>query len=269
MQVNNTVYEEFGHLWWNDDAGFEITSLRFCMNPVRYGYFKRQLQALGIRGGKVLDVGSGGGFLAEEFAKDGYDVTGIDPAANSIACAAEHAARMGLAIQYRVARGESLPFADASFDIVACCDVLEHVDEPAQVIHEISRTLRPGGILLYDTVNRTLRSRIVLIKLWQDWRVTGANWRNVHVWEKFIRPDELKSMMRSAGLEPGPISGIGSAKGPLALLHSLWRIRNGRVPASGVGEAFPMCESSDLSVSYVGWARKQKLPFQSSAPMRR
>lgn len=256
MQVNNAIYEEFGHMWWDYAAGFEITSLRFCMNPVRYGYFRRQFQTQSIPGRTVLDVGCGGGFLAEEFAKDGYDVTGIDPAANSIACAAEHAARTGLPIRYRVGRGESLPFANGSFDMVACCDVLEHVDEPAQVIHEISRILTPGGLFLYDTVNRTLRSKVVLIKLLQDWRLAGTSWPNAHVWGKFIKPDELIAMMRSAGFAPGPIRGITSAKHPLLLLYSLWRIRTGQIPADAVGTAFPMCETDDTGVSYMGWARK-------------
>ena len=129
MEVNNEIYETLGHLWWSEDAGFELTSLRFCMNPVRYGYFQRILGELAIAGRAVLDIGCGGGYLAEAFAADGFQVTGLDPAVNSIRTAQRHAAETGLQIRYEVGRGESLPFADETFDIVCCCDVLEHVDD--------------------------------------------------------------------------------------------------------------------------------------------
>lgn len=256
MEVNNEIYETLGHLWWSDDAGFDFTSLRYGVNPLRYSYFERQLAQLGAPGKAILDVGCGGGFLAEEFARHGYHVTGIDPADSSVEAAREHAAANGLPIRYEVGRGESLPFLDCSFDIIACCDVLEHVDDPNQVIHEVSRTLRTGGLFLYDTVNRTVKSKIVLIKVWQDWNIVGSGHPNGHVWEKFIKPHELAAMMRSAGLFPGETRGMSPRKNPAALLYALWRIRTRRIRGEAIAREFALRETDDLSVSYMGWARK-------------
>ncbi|MGJ5814371.1 bifunctional 2-polyprenyl-6-hydroxyphenol methylase/3-demethylubiquinol 3-O-methyltransferase UbiG [Paludibaculum fermentans] len=254
--MNNRIYDDLGHVWWDDQAGFEITSLRFCMNPVRYGYFQRHVQALAMPGKAVLDVGCGGGFLTESFARDGYDVAGIDSSANSIAAAREHAAASGLAIDYRVARGECLPYADGSFDIISCCDVLEHVHDPNQVIREISRTLRTGGIFLYDTVNRTFMSWLLAIKLWQDWHIAGFSAPNVHVWRKFIKPGELAAMMSQAQLSPRDQKGISPGRSPAVLLHTMRQIRNGRLRGPEIAKHFTLRESDDLSVSYIGCAQK-------------
>ncbi len=256
MEVNNTIYETLGHLWWSDDASFELTSLRFCMNPVRYRYFQRILGDLGLRGGTVLDIGCGGGYLAEAFAADGFQVTGLDPAVNSILAARRHASETGLQIRYEVGRGEALPFQDRTFDIVCCCDVLEHVDDVGQVLREAARTLKPRGVFLYDTVNRTFRSKLVLIKLWQDWNLAGFSAPNAHVWDKFLRPSELMDRLRAVGLQPGEVRGITAAKSPLALMYGLWEIRRSRIRGAAVAERFALRETSDLSVSYMGWARE-------------
>lgn len=256
MEVSNTIYETLGHLWWSDDAGFELTSLRFCMNPVRYGYFRRILGELTIGGRRVLDIGCGGGYLAEAFAADGFQVTGLDPAENSIAAARRHAGETGLEIRYEVGRGESLPFGDETFDIVCCCDVLEHVDDAAQVLREAARALQPGGVFLYDTVNRTLRSKLVMIKLWQDWNLLGVNLPNVHVWEKFLQPTELAELLRMAGLIPGGLRGITAAKSPAALFYGMWKVRRSRIRGASVADYFALREANEMGVSYMGWARK-------------
>jgi 2-polyprenyl-6-hydroxyphenyl methylase / 3-demethylubiquinone-9 3-methyltransferase len=112
MEVNNEIYETKGHGWWADDAAFGFSSLRLCLNPVRYGYFKRKVLQLQLPGKTVLDVGCGGGYLAEAFAEDGFMVTGVDPAARSIEAAQKHASEEGLTIDYRIGRGEALPFPD-------------------------------------------------------------------------------------------------------------------------------------------------------------
>src|SRR3954454_10383970 len=117
---------------------------------------------------------------------------GVDPSEESLAAARMHAAGQGLAIGYQCALGEALPFRDASFDVVYCCDVLEHVNEVRRVIAETARVLRPGGIYLYDTINRTLQSRLIVIKLLQEWRWTALMPLRLHDWKMFIRPAELQ-----------------------------------------------------------------------------
>lgn len=254
MEINNTIYETVGHDWWADDAGFEITSLRYCLNPVRYGYFKRVLNATDVHSGALLDIGCGGGILSEKFAKDGFRVAGVDPSSKSINAAREHAAMSNLDIDYCVACGEALPFSDNSFDIVACCDVLEHVDDLNLVIHEVSRVLSNGGVFLFDTVNRTLRNKIVLIKICQDW-ILGIP--NAHVWEKFIKPRELAESLEASGIEVREMRGIGPQRNLVVLLFGLLNVYTGRLRGRKVAEIFGMRETNDLGMSYMGWALKR------------
>ena len=127
----------------------------------------------------------------------------------------------------------------------------------SQVIREVSRTLKTGGLFFYDTVDRTLRSKIVLIKLWQDWHLAGSGHPNAHVWEKFIKPDELTAIMRPADLVPGDMKGMVSGKNPAALLWTLWRLRAGQIRGEAVAREFVLREADDLSISYMGWARKE------------
>jgi 2-polyprenyl-6-hydroxyphenyl methylase/3-demethylubiquinone-9 3-methyltransferase len=253
--VNNEIYEIYGDTWWNDDAAFGFSSLRYCVNPMRYGYFKRILHQLRIPGKTVLDVGCGGGFLAEEFAKDGFQVTGIDPSAKSVAAARKHAAESGLLIRYEVGRGEMMPFPDGSFDLVACCDVLEHVDDLEKVIREVSRLLKPKGVFFYDTVNRTWRSKIAIIKIWQEWSLTKCCPRNTHVWEKFIKPAELTAIMQSCDLVHREMRGIAPGKRNfLALLRRLRAIKTGKMRNEEMAAALKLSETGDLRLSYMGYA---------------
>ena len=252
--INNEIYETLGAHWWDEDASFELSSLRYCVNPVRFAYIRRMLSQLPAAGRTVLDVGCGGGFLSESFADDGFAVTAIDPSPASIAAARTHAASRGLNIGYRVGSGEALPFPNASFDIVACCDVLEHVDDVGQVVRETARVLKPGGVYFFDTINRTRASKLVMIKIWQDWGLVGERGLNLHVWEKFITPDELVETMRRNGLAAGPMKGFRPVKNPLASLWTMQRIRRGKIRATGIAAALPFRETDDLEMSYMGYA---------------
>ena len=252
--IKNEIYETLGAHWWDEDASFELSSLRYCINPVRYAYIRRILNELPGAGRTVLDIGCGGGFLSESFADDGFAVTAIDPSPASIETARTHAASRGLNIDYRVGRGEALPFPKGAFDIVACCDVLEHVDDAERVVRETARVLKPGGVYFYDTINRTPASKLVMIKIWQDWGLVGKRGLNLHVWEKFITPDELVATMRRNGLAAGPMKGFGPVKNPLASLWTMQRIRRGKIRATGIAAALPFQETDDLELSYMGYA---------------
>src|SRR6185312_16397985 len=107
----------------------------------------------------------------------------------------------GLTIDYRSGIGEAIPFSDASFPVVLCCDVLEHVADLEQVIAEISRVLTPGGVFLYDTINRTALSKWIVIKVTQEWRATRFVPANLHDWDRFIKPAELGAAMSRHGME--------------------------------------------------------------------
>ncbi len=254
-QIDNNLYRRKGGDWWDDDAG-EFSSIRFFVNPVRYGYFKDLLADVGVQTGRVLDIGCGGGILAEEFARDGFEVTGVDPAPESIETARAHAAASLLRIAYQTGSGEDLPFAEQSFDIVTCCDVLEHVDDVQQVLREVSRVLKDGGLFLYDTVNRTLKSRIAMIKVMQEWKTTAFAPPNAHVWEKFIKPRELMTMLEQAGLQHREMRGISVHRNPIGTVLDFRARARGEITFQELGERLGFHESRDLSVSYMGYAVK-------------
>jgi 2-polyprenyl-6-hydroxyphenyl methylase/3-demethylubiquinone-9 3-methyltransferase len=257
MTIDNAVYDRIAASWWDDSNPLAI--LRTAVNPVRFTYFrdvlirKLTLEPARLR---LLDVGCGGGFLAEEFAGLGCRVTGIDPSAPTIEAAAAHAREYGLDIDYRVGSGERLPVGDARFDVVSCCDVLEHVTDLEAVIAQMARVLRPGGVFLYDTINRTLRSKIGIIKMTQEWRLTRVVPDHFHVWEMFITPAELEAALARHELTNCEVMGLSPRSNPLALLRALIALKRGRISFAQMGRRMDMRLTGDLSVSYIGYATK-------------
>jgi len=254
-KVNNDVYRQLGHAWWDDDV--EFSTLRFWINPVRFGYFERvfrQQEVLDSGQRRLLDIGCGGGLLAEEFARVGFEVTGVDPAPETIETARTHAAASGLRIEYLTGSGEDLPFPDGSFDHVACCDVLEHVDDVDRVISEVARVLRPGGLFLFDTINRTLISKLVVIKLMQEWRSTAFFTPNSHVWHKFIKPSELVACFERHSLEHREMRGFMSKRNPIGLVLDFRRRVQGKLTFKELGQRLNLQESHHLDGSYMGYA---------------
>src|SRR3712207_8879183 len=129
MPIDNDVYNRHAARWWDEDE--PLNMLHGSVTPARFGYFAAVVQRLGRDPSDLsaLDIGCGGGFLAEEFARLGCRVVGVDPSTTSIETARRHAAGAGLDITYVVGAGEQLPVDDCSFDIAYCCDVLEHVSD--------------------------------------------------------------------------------------------------------------------------------------------
>ncbi len=257
-ETNSEIYSRLGHTWWDDQEG-AFASIRYFINPVRFGYFSRLLACrlpAGPAAYKLLDIGCGGGLLAEEFARAGFQVTGIDPSIESIETARKHAADSHLNISYHVGIGEYLPFTSDRFDIVVCCDVLEHVDNVGEVIAESSRVLKPGGLFLYDTINRTLASKIGVIKIMQEWPSTAFVEPNCHVWRQFIKPEELTDLLRSRSLENQEIRGLAPRPNPLAIWFHLHRRAQGKITYRELGQRLDFHESDDLKTSYMGYAVK-------------
>jgi 2-polyprenyl-6-hydroxyphenyl methylase/3-demethylubiquinone-9 3-methyltransferase len=256
MPVDNKLYDAPGDIWWDETK--PLHALRTAINPGRVGYLRQVIARLGWRpdGLTALDVGCGGGIMAEEVAALGFRVTGVDPSAESIATARSHAARTGLAIDYLEAPGERLPFAAASFDLVYCCDVLEHVRDRQQVINEAARVLKPGGAYLYDTINRTLPSKLVMIKLFQEWGATAFMPPNLHDWRQFMTPVELLACLDKAGLHNIAMVGLKPAANPLQLISLLRKVKKGRITPAEMGRRSPMAVSRDMTVLYVGYAVK-------------
>ena len=258
--IDNAVFDLLADEWWEEEAF--LHTLRSIVNPWRVPFFRRKLAELGVdpQGLRALDVGCGGGLLTEEFEAMGFAVTGIDPSIGSLAVAWDHAAARGLRIDYGAAVGERLPFRDGTFDVVYCCDVLEHVADWQAVVGESARVLRRGGAFLFETLNRTRKSRLIAIRAAQQWRCTRLFPPNFHRWEMFITPEELRHALARHGLLH--LETVGG-KPRLGLLRSyllLRRLKKGRISQAEFGRRLHLQESRDLSVSYAGCAVKPDGP---------
>ncbi len=202
MRNDLTIYDKVADRWWSDDIRW-VRTLKNLV-PGRLKWFDRQID---WQGKAVLDLGCAGGFMAEAMARRGAHVTGIDPAVEAIDAARAHARATGLRIGYDVGVGEALPYDDSSFDAVVCVDVLEHLADLPRVLAQVTRTLRPGGMFLFDTINRNPLARLATITIAED--ILRLLPRGTHDPAMFIKPRELHAVMTDAGLVPGPITGLG------------------------------------------------------------
>ena len=203
----------FGKLaadWWDPKGA---SAMLHRMNPVRLAFLRAAIDAhwggdpesvRPLAGKRALDVGCGAGLLAEPLARLGAEVTGVDAAEENVAVARAHAAGSGLAIDYR--QGELAALDLAQFDLVTAMEVLEHVADSAAFLAELAKRLAPGGLLVLSTPNRTARSRLLMVGLAE---AVGAIPRGTHHWADFVTPDELRELLREAGLLMGTARGIG------------------------------------------------------------
>jgi 2-polyprenyl-6-hydroxyphenyl methylase/3-demethylubiquinone-9 3-methyltransferase len=197
-----TIYDDVAGAWWSDDIRW-VRTLKNLV-PGRLAWFDRQIDWAGK---DVLDLGCAGGFMAEALAQKGARVTGIDPAAKAVEAAHAHAQTQGIDIRYDVGVGEALPYEAGAFDAVVCVDVLEHVADLAKVLAEVARVLKPGGVFLFDTINRNPIARFATITVAED--VLRLLPKGTHDPEMFIKPSELRQGLSDAGLVPGPMTGLG------------------------------------------------------------
>jgi len=203
----------------------------------RVGYFRKlldQVLKLDYRGAAALDVGCGGGILAEEFAAMGFRVTGIDPSEQSRNTARQHAQAMSLSIQYQQGTGESIPFADNAYPVVYCCDVLEHVRDLPKVVGEICRVTKPRG----------------------EWKSTAFMPPRLHEWRMFIRPEELKGLLVQTGFEFREFRGTSPDVSIPKMISLLRKRAKGKIGYKELGQRFKLVESHDLKILYMGYAVK-------------
>jgi 2-polyprenyl-6-hydroxyphenyl methylase/3-demethylubiquinone-9 3-methyltransferase len=256
-KINNELYDEFAQTWWDENEFLYL--LKVMVNPWRVPYFKEALvkhYGQDLSQIRLLDIGSGGGVLAEEFAALGCGVTGIDISPKSIEVARAHAARSGLSIDYRVGSGTSLPFDDKSFETVTCCDVLEHINDWKQVIAEAGRVLVTGGLFFFDTINRTINSRVTFIFGLQQFPLTRLMPADTHVWKMFITPDEITSAVQEHGMAVQDMKGGKIAKNPIATLWDVRQQKQGKISFGELGRRLQLKLDADLSLNYLGYARK-------------
>jgi 2-polyprenyl-6-hydroxyphenyl methylase/3-demethylubiquinone-9 3-methyltransferase len=205
-------FAKLAETWWDPEGKFRplhqlgparLTFIRgrliehFKMNPEGLRPFK---------GLSVLDIGCGGGLIAEPLTRLGASVTAIDPGEENIAAAKAHSRPQGLEIDYRVCQVEDLCRAGLSFDAVLCLEVIEHVPDPGAFLKCCAALVRPGGIMIMSTINRTLKAFVLAIlgaEYVLRWLPVGT-----HKWERFVKPDELKCHLSAAGLDVRHLQGL-------------------------------------------------------------
>ena len=206
-------FSDLAHRWWDPESEFRPLHQ---INPLRLEWIDT-LAAL--RGKRVLDVGCGGGLLAEAMAKRAGQVTGIDLAAKPLGVARLHALEAGVAnLEYREIATEALAAEQpAGYDVVTCMEMLEHVPEPAAVVQACATLVRPGGWVFFSTLNRSPKSFLFAI--------VGAEYvlrllpRGTHEYARFIRPSELARWARDSGLSQHESRGM--AYNPLTRRYAL------------------------------------------------
>ena len=205
-------FANLAHEWWDANGPFKPLHR---INPTRLTYIRDQLcrtfgrdkkAAASLAGLTVLDIGCGGGLVAEPLARLGATVTGIDPAAENIEAAKAHAKGARLDISYRAATAEELAAEGASFDAVLLLEVVEHVPDVPQFLKQVAPLVKPGGLMILSTINRTLKAYALVIigaELILRWLPAGT-----HNWARFVTPDELRRALRDAGLAPTDVTGM-------------------------------------------------------------
>ena len=184
--------------WWDEAGPFAILHR---LNPVRMGYIVDRIG--GIQGLNILDVGCGGGLVCEPLARLGAQVTGLDADKNAITAAQAHAEMMGLDVRY--INGAVEEHKD-QYDVVMALEILEHVNDPAAFLKTCAARLKPGGLLITSTLNRTAKSFAL--------GIVGAEYimgyvpRGTHNWKQFIKPSELSRWMVNASIAPEDVTGL-------------------------------------------------------------
>jgi 2-polyprenyl-6-hydroxyphenyl methylase/3-demethylubiquinone-9 3-methyltransferase len=225
-------FSRLGATWW-DPRGPMAALHKF--NPVRLAYIRDQAAAHfdrdakkldSLKGLRILDIGCGGGILSEPLARLGAEVVGADPAEKNIAVARAHAEEQGVVVDYRATTAEALAEAGEQFDIVLAMEVVEHVVDVAEFVSVCASMVKPGGLMIAATLNRTLKSFALAI--------VGAEYvlrwlpRGTHQWDKFVTPQELEHAFEDSGLDV-----IGERGVIYNLLADRWQL------------------SSDMDVNYM------------------
>ncbi len=224
--------------WWDKSC------LLYRITEERCDYIQACIDTVfgkgALRQQEILEIGCGGGLISEQLGQRGTVVTGIDPSETALQAAREHAQRSGLGHNLFFEQGyaEALPYASGSFSVIVSLDVLEHVRDLQATLNEIARVLAPGGVFIFDTINRTLLARAVLIWIGERFFQGNGLLPGLHEYQRFIKPDELRSALAASGLQVRNMTGF------------MPRLHKGRL-ALGPGWF--------KGVSYVGYATKGRL----------
>ncbi|HXE19421.1 MAG TPA: bifunctional 2-polyprenyl-6-hydroxyphenol methylase/3-demethylubiquinol 3-O-methyltransferase UbiG [Castellaniella sp.] len=206
INANPAEVDKFSALassWWDPQG--DLKSLH-DINPLRLDWIRSQAGPLGDL--RVLDVGCGGGLLAEAMASEGAQVTGIDLARDSLQIARLHGHESGVQVHYECVSAEEYAMQQpGQFDLITCMELLEHVPDPASVVRACGQLVRPGGLVCFSTLNRNPKSFLLAIVAAEY--VLRLLPRGTHQYEHFVTPSELAAAARAAGLEATALAGLG------------------------------------------------------------
>jgi len=205
-------FSELAHRWWDPTSEFRPLHE---INPLRLEWINAKVPLAGKR---VIDIGCGGGILAESMARKGADVTGIDLSEKALKVADLHSLESGAKVRYKLIAAEAMAEAEAGqYDVVTCMEMLEHVPDPAAIVKACATLVKPGGHIFLSTLNRNAKAYLFAI--------LGAEYvlrllpKGTHDYDKFITPAELSQFARSAGLDVNSMRGMGY--NPLTKIYSL------------------------------------------------
>lgn len=213
-QIEIDKFSALAHRWWDPSSEFKPLH---AINPLRLGWIQEHVS---IAGKKVLDVGCGGGILAESMAVAGAQAKGIDLSEKALKVADLHSLETGVKVEYEYISAENLAQKEAGqYDVVTCMEMLEHVPDPLSIIKSCAALVKPGGKVFFSTLNRNPKSYLFAI--------IGAEYllrilpKGTHDYKKFIKPSELNEFIREAGLELNEL--IGLSYNPITEVYSLGR----------------------------------------------
>ena len=215
MNVDQSEIAKFSalaHRWWDPNSEFKPLH---AINPLRLNWINSFVH---LEGKKVVDIGCGGGILAESISQSGAETTGIDLSEKALKVAELHALEVGANLTYRSISAEALADEQpGQYDVVTCMEMLEHVPDPASVVRACAKLCKPGGTLFFSTLNRSPKSYLFAI--------IGAEYilkllpKGTHEYTKFIKPSELVTFTRQAGLELLGMKGL--SYNPITQVYSL------------------------------------------------
>jgi 2-polyprenyl-6-hydroxyphenyl methylase/3-demethylubiquinone-9 3-methyltransferase len=205
-------FSELAHRWWDPTSEFRPLHE---INPLRLEWINARAP---LAGKNVIDIGCGGGILAESMARKGAKVTGIDLSEKALKVADLHSLESGVQVRYQLVAAEDMAAQEAGqYDVVTCMEMLEHVPDPASIVHAAATLVKPGGKVFFSTLNRNPKSYL--------FAVIGAEYllrllpKGTHDYAKFITPAELSQYIRNAGLQVDSLKGLGY--NPLSKIYSL------------------------------------------------
>lgn len=205
-------FSDLAHRWWDPSSEFRPLHE---INPIRLEWINTRVP---LAGKTIVDIGCGGGILSESMARKGANVTGIDLSEKALKIADLHSLESGVQVRYELISAEQLAAREpASYDVVTCMEMLEHVPDPAAVVQACANLVKPGGHVFFSTINRNPKSYL--------FAVIGAEYilrmlpKGTHDYAKFITPAELAQFIRNAGLAPNSLKGM--TYNPLTKIYSL------------------------------------------------